>query len=1222
MDETSPATEFAKRLATRSSKGGTFQEVLHDLPGSSLSLFAKEWAGTLATPLMIVTGKTPRAEAIYRELLLFQGERHQPVTLLPFPAWEILPFEPLSPYAPIVGERIATLYRLTQMQGLGPVKAENALGKKQAIVITTPMALMQRLMPRALLAQHGFVIREGDQIDLPVFKQFLTIAGYRASAQIEEPGEFAVRGGIIDLYPPGLEEPVRVELFGDQVETIRYFDLHTQRSTQRTNQVETLPMNEVLLTEETIRVFRTQYRETFGGKAAMDEIYKVVSSGGKFQGMERYLPLFYETTSLLTDYLPQGTQILIDSDVESSAIAFEEKVRGQRSLLLQDDNPTEPRLLPLERFYLTHAELRAVMSRFDRFNVGKDSSQGSRSLGFSPLPDFFEHQFDDGTAIHSVLDKVVAFIRQEAEQRRIVVTSRSMGQRDRVAELLADHGITTTNVATWRESLSGSPQPVRLIIGDLALGFSHAGLKLTLLNDDAVLGTRARRRSSDPEFLDRILASFRNLKEGSFVVHADHGIGCFGGLHTLTVGGVVNDFLLLTYADRDKLYVPVENLDRVSKYSGADEAMLDKLGGSKWKKTRQKVKKKILEMAAELVALQAKRESAGGIRFSAPHAADHEFAAAFPYDETPDQIQAIEAVLSDMASTRPMDRLICGDVGFGKTEVALRAAFRCVMDGKQVAVLTPTTILAQQHYETLARRFSAYPVHVAVMSRFRSPKELAELAKKTASGQVDIVVGTHRLLQEDVAFKDLGLLVVDEEQRFGVTHKERIKKMRANVDILTLTATPIPRTLHMAMSGIRDISIIATPPANRLAIRTFVTEYSPARIREAILREIYRGGQVFYVYNKVQEIERMAARLMELVPEAKVGIAHGQMPEGRLERIMISFYRQEFNLLLCTTIIENGVDIPSANTIIIHRADHFGLAQLHQLRGRVGRSRHRAYAYLLTPPLEAQTPDARKRLEAIETMGELGAGFMLASQDMEIRGVGNVLGEEQSGHIREVGFELYNQMLKEAVEAFGAGITLGGAEEEEEIVPAINLNLSTNIPDTYIADMNLRLTLYKRVAELKSPEETAEMKIEFTDRFGPLPDSVDNLLKAVTIKRECTRLKIMKLDAGPKGAVITFHPQPNIHTPALIDLIRSGGGSVVFNQEKNILSFRERHWDDPMIRLQHLQRVLDALGGKKVAPLPAETLKKPDIPHPKKPAKHYKKLGNSSWNVKGYHDKK
>ncbi|MBF0109587.1 MAG: transcription-repair coupling factor [Magnetococcales bacterium] len=1206
MESTLLTSFLMERVHGRFASTGRPYGILNHLPGATMSLMALEWAGQLPHPLVIVTGKTTRAEAIYRELLLFQGSRHLPVAILPFPAWEILPFEPLSPYGPIVGERISTLYRLTQMSGTGVVRPENAAGFRQAIVITTPMALMQRLMPRQLLAQHGFSLRESDQLDISAFKRFLMTSGYRPATQIEEPGEFAARGGIIDLFPPGFEEPVRLELFGDQVETIRHFDIQSQRSTRRTAQVETLPMSEVLLTEETIRCFRTQYRETFGGKSAQDEIYKAVSLGGKFQGMERFLPLFYESTDLLIDYLPPETRILLDEDVEPAAVAFAEKVHHQREQLSREDNAENARLLPIDRFYDTPSGLIASFDLFHVVTVAEGDT--GTSFGFAAIPEFDAAGHEEPSPGNPALEQVIFRIMDgRKHQHRIIISARSMGQRDRIGTLLSDHHLKSENARSWNEALNRPPERIQLVLGDLARGFTQAQLRLSVFNEGDILGTRARRKQTDPQFLDRILASFRNLKEGSFVVHADHGIGCFGGLNTLTVGGIQNDFLLLTYADADKLYVPVENLDRVSKYAGSEAVVLDRLGGTKWKKTKQKVKKKILEMAAELVGVQAQRELARGIRFSSPHAADHEFATSFPYDETPDQSQAIEAVLSDMASERPMDRLICGDVGFGKTEVALRAAFRAVMDGKQVAILTPTTILAQQHYETFSRRFAPYPFNVSMMSRFKTARELTELAGKIVEGKVDIVIGTHRLLQEDVRFKDLGLLVVDEEQRFGVGHKERIKKMRANIDILTLSATPIPRTLHMAMSGIRDISIIATPPSNRLAIRTFVTEYSPARIREAILREIYRGGQVFYVYNKVQEIERMASRLMELVPEAKVGIAHGQMAEGRLERIMVSFYRQEFNLLLCTTIIENGVDIPSANTIIIHRADHFGLAQLHQLRGRVGRSRHRAYAYLLTPPLQAQSADARKRLEAIETLGELGSGFMLASQDMEIRGVGNVLGEEQSGHIKEVGFELYNQMLKEAVDAVGVRGEAANRSlptEEEEIVPLINLNLSTNIPDTYVSDMNLRLTMYKRVAELKSPEETAEMKIEFIDRFGPLPASVEHLLQLVAIKRRCIHLKVVKLEAGPKGAAVTFHSQPNIHPSALIDLIRNGGGTVAFNQEKNLLSFKERPWDDPRSRLLDLELILDALAGKKVVVPVVEKKQPPPAP----PPVHRKKL--------------
>ncbi|MBF0428502.1 MAG: transcription-repair coupling factor, partial [Magnetococcales bacterium] len=689
-----------------------------------------------------------------------------------------------------------------------------------------------------------------------------------------------------------------------------------------------------------------------------------------------------------------------------------------------------------------------------------------------------------------------------------------------------------------------------------------------------------KRRKTDPRYLDQLLAGFADLKENDPVVHADHGVGRYGGLLSLEVGGIKNDFLLIHYAGSDKLYAPVENLDRVTKYAAGDDVPLDKLGGVKWEKTKEKARKKILEMAEELVRLQAMRQSAKGFAFSQPDPLLQEFASGFPFEETPDQTTAIEAVLADMASDKPMDRLVCGDVGFGKTEVALRATFRSVMDGKQVAILTPTTILTQQHYETLVRRLANYPVTVEILSRFRTPLEQKKTVEMIAKGTADVVVGTHRLLQKDVQFKDLGLLVVDEEQRFGVVHKERIKQMRATVDILTLTATPIPRTMHMAMSGIRDISIIATPPINRLAIRTFVLQYDRQRVREAVLREIYRGGQVFFVHNRVQDIEKMAADLAELVPEAKIGVAHGQMREGRLEKIMLSFYRQEFNLLLCTTIIENGVDIPTANTIIIHRADKFGLAQLHQLRGRVGRSKHRAYAYLFIPHEQTLSEDALKRLEAIESMGELGAGFTLATHDLEIRGAGNILGDEQSGQIREVGFELYNQMLKEAVESLNAG---GGTlenqakPEPEAFSPVINLHLSTHIPEDYVPDVRQRLTLYKRIATLETANDIREMHTELTDRFGLLPDSASNLLRVMGLKQACRRIKIVKIDAGPKGATIQFHPEPHVNPDGIIALLKEGNGSVRLNHETHTLGIKEKAWEDPNVRITEINAILQKL---------------------------------------------
>ncbi|MBF0341646.1 MAG: transcription-repair coupling factor, partial [Magnetococcales bacterium] len=780
------------------------------------------------------------------------------------------------------------------------------------------------------------------------------------------------------------------------------------------------------------------------------------------------------------------------------------------------------------------------------------------------------------------LDLASDAIRQaQAQGFKVLITAISMGQRERLRELLEDHKIPATTISHWNELLTLSPGSTTfLAVGDLESGFVHGRMGLILLTESAIFGVKTKRRKTDPRYLDQLLAGFADLKEQDPVVHADHGVGRYGGLHSLEVGGIKNDFLLIHYAGTDKLYAPVETLDRVTKYIGGEDVPLDKLGGVKWEKTREKAKRKILEMAEELVRLQALRQANPGFSFSTPDPLLQEFAAGFPFEETPDQTAAIEAVLNDMAQTKPMDRLVCGDVGFGKTEVALRAAFRAVMDGKQVAVLSPTTILTQQHYETFTRRLGSYPVTVDILSRFRTPAEQKKAVEMIAHGGVDIIVGTHRLLQKDVVFKDLGLLVVDEEQRFGVVHKERIKQMRAAVDILTLTATPIPRTLHMAMSGLRDISIIATPPVNRLAIRTFVLQYDRQKVREAVLREIYRGGQVFFVHNRVQDIDKMATDLAELVPEAKIGVAHGQMREGRLEKIMLSFYRQEFNLLLCTTIIENGVDIPTANTIIIHRADKFGLAQLHQLRGRVGRSRHRAYAYLFIPHPQSLTEDAMKRLEAIESMGELGAGFTLATHDMEIRGAGNMLGDEQSGQIREVGFELYNQMLKEAVDSLNAGngqLSTVGKPEPEEFSPVINLHISTHIPEDYVPDVRQRLTLYKRIATLETANDIGEMRAELTDRFGHLPESASHLLRVMALKQACRRIKILKIDAGPKGASIQFHATPNVNPEGIIALLQQSHGAIRLNHETQSLSIKDRAWEETNARIDELTAILKRL---------------------------------------------
>ncbi len=1161
---------------------------LINLPGGSTSWLAALLASDLPAPLVLVTGHGKRAEGIYRELLFFNAHHTQAPPLLPFPAWETLPFDRLSPFGPLVGERIATLFRLTQMAGQGPVLAGDDRGHTRAVLITTPAALMQRVMPWTVLAQHGFAVAKGDQLDLPVFREFLSVSGYRAVSQVSEPGEFAVRGGIIDFFPTGREDPIRIELFGDEVETLRLFDPVTQRSTDPVPRVQALPASEVILNPDTIRAFRTRYRETFGGQAAEDEIYRQISKGSPASGMEHFLPLFYEPAETLFDYLPGDSTLLLDADCQEAAREFQEEIE-ERHRMESGEGQAGQRHLSPDGLYLTVTALRERMAAFTVLENRSGEKVKGVSLGFDAAPEFnktVQTTSTGETKEKSPLERAAeTFAKARSDGFRICLATRTIGQRERLRELLEDHRIPTTMISRWADMLIAPAGSVGLVVGDVEYGFVHGRLGILLLSEDAIFGPRVRRRRVDRQFLDQLLAGFADLKAEDPVVHTDHGIGRFGGLQSLTVGAIKNDFLLIGYANDDKLYVPVEDLDRVSKYAGGDDPALDKLGGGKWDRVKKKARKKILEMAGELVRLQALRESRKGFSFSGPDPLYQEFAASFPYEETADQSHAIETVLEDMAKSRPMDRLVCGDVGFGKTEVALRAAFRAAMDGKQVAVLTPTTILAQQHFESFSQRLSPYPLRVDLLSRFRTPMQQKKTLRALREGRVEVVVGTHRLLQSDVGFKDLGLLVVDEEQRFGVSHKEKIKKFRANVDILTLTATPIPRTMHMAMAGVRDISIIASPPVDRLAIRTIVTQYDRHQVREAIMREIYRGGQVFYLYNRVSDLEKKAAELAELVPEAKVGVAHGQMREGRLERIMLSFYRQEFNVLLCTTIIENGVDIPTANTIIIHRADKFGLAQLHQLRGRVGRSKRRAYAYLLVPHPQSLSADAQKRLEAIETLGELGSGFTLATHDLEIRGSGNILGDEQSGQIREVGYELYNQMLRDAVADLGRGgdghVTAPGAEEpegdDEAINPIISLNLSTHIADTYIPDVHQRLALYKRIAELSDPEAIRDMRVEMMDRFGPLPESAENLLKVMGIKRICRQLKILKLEAGPKGASIRFHPEPAIDPTAVINMIRNGNGQVRFDNQTNTMGLKGRDWEETDTRLLELEKTLKSL---------------------------------------------
>ncbi|MBF0308172.1 MAG: transcription-repair coupling factor [Magnetococcales bacterium] len=1143
--------------------------ILQRCPLGAMAWLAAERARTRRGLTVLVTSRALQAEIVLREMMFHLPPAMRQEALWNFPAWEVLPYEPLSPFGPLVADRLSTLFRLLRLTGKVPFAMPSESGGM--VVVTTPGGLMQRLMPADVLAAYGFQIRQGDAVDLEALRLYLVKAGYWASSQVKEAGEFAMRGGILDLFPAGADAPVRLEFFGDSVESLRLFDPVTQRSSDRIPGLDLLPVSEIIFNDASIARFRTAYRSEFGGASANDPLYRAVSQSERFPAMEHFLPLFYDTTLTFFDYLPADTLFLLDEEFDAEirrrGAEIAERYQVRKAGGWSGESPL--RMLPPEKFYLSVAQVEEALKTFALLEQGSGGEGTICDMGFSPptLPG------EEGAA-GGVARWWPALSKALADGYEITLASRTLGQRLRLEEMLTAHHLPWVAEESWVQSGQRNRNTIHLTLGDLSLGCRQDEVRWWFIGEDLIFGRTSRRAKTDPRFLDQLLASFADLKDGDPVVHLDYGHGRYGGLMPLEVGGIRNDFLLLRYQDGDKLYVPVENLDRVNKYTGGEEPPLDKLGATRWEKVKAKAKSRILEMAAELVQLQALRQTAKAIAFSGEDPVYQEFAASFPFEETPDQEEAIRAVLADMAQDRPMDRLICGDVGFGKTEVAVRAAFRAVMDGRQVAILVPTTILAQQHYDTFSRRMEGYPIVVDLLSRYRDAREMNEVIGKLAFGGVDIVIGTHRLLQKDIVFKDLGLLVVDEEQRFGVTHKERIKKMRAEVDILTLTATPIPRTLHLAMAGVRDISIIASPPPGRLQIHTIVTPVDRVQIREAILRELFRGGQVFYVYNQVEDIDQTADSLARLVPEAKVGVAHGQMPEGRLEKVMLSFYRQEFNLLVCSTIIENGVDIPSANTIIIHRADRFGLAQLHQLRGRVGRSRHRAYAYLLIPHEQGISADARKRLQAIESLGDLGAGFMLATQDMEIRGAGNILGKEQSGQIEEVGFEMYHQMLGEAIQALRAAETGEAAPVTGNEAIQINLQVSTFIPDTYVPDVKERLNLYKRLAGLQEPEAIHETRGELLDRFGTIPESVLNLLKVLQFKSLCKRLGVRKLEAGPKGAVVHFGENAVADGLKIVQMLREGKGSVMFQQDTRVLSLRNRSWEDGQRRLRELETLL------------------------------------------------
>ncbi|WP_114238193.1 transcription-repair coupling factor [Dyella sp. C9] len=1084
--------------------------------GSSRALLVAEAARSHHGLLVAITRDTQRAHALEDELRVFAGG----LPVLHFPDWETLPYDVFSPHPEIVSQRIATLFQLPTTQ--------------RGVLVVPIATLMQRIAPRSHITGSGLMVQKGQKLDLATEQRRLEAAGYRNVPQVGEPGDFAVRGALIDIFPMGAAEPYRIELFDDEIESIRSFDPETQRSQQQVDRIELLPAREFPLTENAAKDFRVRLRERFPIDVRRCPLYQDMKEGVTPGGIEYYLPMFFEQTATLFDYLADNAVFLLGEGSLESAEQFWTQT-GER--YDQRAHDIERPVLPPAELYLAPEQLREQLNKRLRIELVESGHEHALSSETQVAPELPLNRKGEepGTSLRHFLAHYPG---------RVLIAADSAGRREALIEQLASAGLKPETIDGWQAFLANDKLRLAITIASLEQGFALNTPPLTVLTERELFGERVRtdrkRRRGAARDPESIIRDLTELTIGAPIVHVDHGVGRYQGLVSMELGGMEGEFLTIEYAKGDKLYVPVAQLGLVSRYTGTapELAPLHSLGGDAWERARRKAAEKVRDVAAELLAIYAQREARGGESMPIDRQLVEEFGASFPFEETPDQLQAIDAVLSDLAAPRAMDRVICGDVGFGKTEVALRAAFAAATAGKQVAVLVPTTLLAQQHYRNFADRFADWPVRVDVLSRFKSTKEVNEALKRLTDGQIDVIVGTHKLLAPEIKFKNLGLVVVDEEQRFGVRQKEQLKKLRAEVDLLTMTATPIPRTLNMAMSGLRDLSLIATPPAHRMAVRTFISAWEPALIREAFQRELQRGGQVYFLHNEVDTIERAAREIEELVPEARIGIAHGQMPERELERVMADFHRQRFNVLVCTTIIETGIDIPTANTIIINRADRFGLAQLHQLRGRVGRSHHRAYAYLVVPDRKAMTADAEKRLEAIASLEELGAGFTLATHDLEIRGAGELLGDEQSGQIQEIGFGLYTELLERAVRALKSG-KLPDFDLSSEHETEVELHLPALIPDDYLPDVHTRLTLYKRIASARSEEHLRDLQVEMIDRFGLLPDPAKQLFAVAQLKLMATPLGIRKLDFGANGGRITFRDKPEVDPMAIIRLIQS-----------------------------------------------------------------------------------
>ncbi len=1111
-----------------------------------------------ATSLLVVCRDGPRMVALARALSFFAPD----ISVLQFPAWDSLPYDRVSPHAGVVAQRMTALSRLVRLKGYD----------RPSVLLTTVNAALQRVPAKAVVATQSLSVAPGNLLAMDGIVRWLELNGFLRAGTVREPGEYALRGGIIDLFAPGMAEPVRLDFFGDTLESIRSFDPETQRTTDQLRALDLVPVAEFQLTTETIKRFRLGYVEAFGAPSPDDLLYAAVSEGRRHPGMEHWLPLFHARMETIFDYLP-GSPVVLEPLADDAARERFDQIKDYyeaRQQVLRDRSAGPPyRPLPVDRLYLADSEWRerldtGALARLTPFAVPE--SQGSVvDAGTKQGRNFAAERAEPGRNVFEAVTEHVQTLQNK--RKRVVIALWSEGARERMSHVLADHALANlTPVASWPEALTLPAPQVALGVLGLESGFETADA--AVIGEQDILGdrlVRPRRAARRPE---NFIAEVTSLATGDLVVHVDHGIGRFAGLRAIEAAGAPHDCLEIHYAGGDKLFLPVENIELLSRY-GSEEAQvdLDRLGGGAWQARKARMKSRIREIAGELIKIAAERQMREAPRLTVEPAPYDEFCAGFPYEETDDQQAAIDVTLKELASGRPMDRLICGDVGFGKTEVALRAAYVAAMNGKQVAVVVPTTLLARQHTKTFTERFHGFPVRIAQASRLVSSTELARVKKGIAEGEVDIVIGTHALLGKAIKFKDLGLVVVDEEQHFGVAHKEKLKQLRAEVHILTLTATPIPRTLQLAMSGVRDLSIIATPPVDRLAVRTFVSPFDPLVVREALLRERYRGGQAFYVCPRIEDLAGAKDFLDKHVPEMRTAVAHGQMPPTMLDDIMSAFYDGKYDLLLSTTIIESGLDIPTANTLIVHRADRFGLSQLYQLRGRVGRAKTRAYALFALPAEGKITAQAERRLKVLQSLDTLGAGFQLASHDLDIRGAGNLLGEEQSGHIKEVGFELYQQMLEEAVTSLKAGITAPVADKWS---PQITIGMPVLIPEDYVADLPVRLALYRRLAEIEDEREIDGFGAELADRFGPLPPEVAHLLQIVAIKSLCRRANVEKIDAGPKGAVVSFRDNSFANPERLVGFIRDQSARV--RPDQKVVFFDD--WEEPELRLKGTAAIL------------------------------------------------